>query len=86
MAVATGADGARAWRRRTPRGDLLAWAGWLAAVALTLACFQYISERTIWAFVWDAPAQGADLVGRMFPPRWFDPPRCLSTQSPVFRR
>ena len=70
MAVATGADGARAWRRRTPRGDLLAWAGWLAAVALTLACFQYISERTIWAFVWDAPAQGADLVGRMFPPRW----------------
>jgi phosphonate transport system permease protein len=70
MAVATGADGERAWRRRTPRGDLLAWAGWLAAVALTLACFQYISERTIWAFVWDAPAQGADLVGRMFPPRW----------------
>lgn len=58
------------WRRRTPRGDLALWAGWLAGVALTVLCFQFISERAIWSFVWDAPAQGADLVGRMFPPRW----------------
>ena len=27
-------------------------------------------EDTIWAFVLDAPEQAADLVGRMFPPRW----------------
>jgi phosphonate transport system permease protein len=70
MAVTQGPDGIPEWRRRTPRGDLLAWAGWLGAVALTVLCFHYISERTIWAFVWDAPAQGADLVARMFPPRW----------------
>lgn len=70
MAVRTRADGMPEWRRRTPRGDLLVWSGWLAAVALTVACFQFISERTIWAFVWDAPTQGADLIGRMFPPRW----------------
>ncbi len=70
MAVTARADGGLDWRRRTPRGDLAVWAGWLAAVALTVACFEYISQRTIWAFVWDAPTQGADLVGRMFPPRW----------------
>jgi phosphonate transport system permease protein len=70
MPVRTTAEGLPEWRRRTPRMDLLVWAGWLAALALTLACFEFISERTIWAFVWDAPAQGADLVGRMFPPAW----------------
>lgn len=58
------------WRRRTPAGDLLAWSAWLGGVALAAACFGFISDRTIWAFVWDAPVQGADLVGRMFPPRW----------------
>ena len=70
MPVTVGPDGAPAWRRRTSRGDLLVWSGWLAGVALAVACFQFISERTIWAFVWDAPTQGADLVGRMFPPAW----------------
>jgi phosphonate transport system permease protein len=70
MPVTTTTDGLPDWRRRTPRGDLLAWCCWLAAVALTVACFRFISDRTIWAFVWDAPTQGADLVGRMFPPAW----------------
>jgi phosphonate transport system permease protein len=70
MPVTAGADGLPQWRRRSPRADLLGWAGWLAALALVLACFDFIAGRTIWAFVWDAPAQGADLVSRMFPPRW----------------
>jgi phosphonate transport system permease protein len=70
MPVTATAQGLPAWRRRTPRGDLLVWSGWLAALALTIACFEFISERTIWAFVWDAPTQGADLVERMFPPAW----------------
>jgi phosphonate transport system permease protein len=70
MPVSTTAEGLPAWRRRAPRQDLLVWAGWLAGLALTLACFEFISGRTIWAFVWDAPTQGADLIGRMFPPRW----------------
>lgn len=70
MALSTAADGTKLWRRRTPRQDLVVWLGWLAGVALTVACFEFISERTIWAFVQDAPTQGADLVGRMFPPAW----------------
>lgn len=70
MPVSTTAAGPPEWRRRTPRQALAVWAGWLAALALTLACFEFISERTIWAFVWDAPTQGADLIERMFPPAW----------------
>ncbi|MBR0684130.1 phosphonate ABC transporter, permease protein PhnE [Roseomonas eburnea] len=70
MPVTLHADGTPAWRRRTPAAEFIVWSGWFAAVALTIACFQFISDRTIWAFVWDAPTQGADLVGRMFPPAW----------------
>ena len=29
-----------------------------------------ISEKTIWAFVWDAPQQAGDLAVRMVPPDW----------------
>jgi phosphonate transport system permease protein len=58
------------WRRRTTRAQLLTWAGWLFATALFVYCFQLISERTIWAFVWDAPTQAADLAVRMVPPDW----------------
>ena len=31
---------------------------------------QLISDKTIWAFVWDAPQQAADLAVRMVPPDW----------------
>src|SRR3546814_7418769 len=39
-------------------------------VALFAYCFQLISDRTIWAFVGDAPEQAGDLLGRMVPPQW----------------
>lgn len=29
-----------------------------------------MTQSTIWSFVWDAPEQAADLLGRMVPPRW----------------
>ena len=58
------------WRRRTPRGDLAHWAGWLALVALTVWCFNEMTRDTIWAFVNDAPRQAADIANRMMPPRW----------------
>jgi phosphonate transport system permease protein len=58
------------WRRRTPRAQLAIWAGWLALVALFVWCWQLMTERTIWAFVWDAPRQAADIGTRMLPPRW----------------
>jgi phosphonate transport system permease protein len=68
MPVLTRAGEPPAWRRRTPRGDLLAWGGWLLGLAIVLGGFRFISDRTIWDFVWDAPRQGADLLGRMVPP------------------
>ena len=58
------------WRRRTVRGDLLAWGAWLAVLLAAVASFRQISDATIWDFVWDAPQQGADLLSRAVPPRW----------------
>ena len=58
------------WRRRTPVKRLAVWACWLAAVLLLVQCWTTLNENTIWDFVYDAPAQAADLIGRMFPPRW----------------
>ncbi|WP_043364525.1 phosphonate ABC transporter, permease protein PhnE [Belnapia sp. F-4-1] len=58
------------WRRRSVKGDLLAWGAWLVVVLATMLSFRTISDATIWDFVWDAPTQGADLLARAVPPRW----------------
>ncbi|MFN3663633.1 phosphonate ABC transporter, permease protein PhnE [Yoonia sp.] len=58
------------WTYRTPRARLLLWGGWLALVALVVYCWQVMTARTMWAFVWDAPTQAADIGSRMMPPRW----------------
>jgi len=58
------------WRRRSRNVDFAIWAGWLLATALFVVCFQFISDKTIWAFVWDAPTQAGDLGARMVPPDW----------------
>ncbi|MGE0612026.1 MAG: phosphonate ABC transporter, permease protein PhnE [Hyphomicrobiales bacterium] len=58
------------WRHRSGRAHLLLWCGWLALVALTVFCWQVMTKDTIWAFVWDAPVQAADIGGRMVPPKW----------------
>ena len=55
------------WRRRTTRFQLMIWLGWLIAIAIFVACWQLISEKTIWAFVADSPLQAADLAERMVP-------------------
>jgi phosphonate transport system permease protein len=70
MPVIAREPGERVWMRRTRAGDLAAWLGWLIGVAVTVMCFQFISDRTIWGFVWDAPTQAADLLQRSVPPRW----------------
>ncbi|MEM9843475.1 MAG: phosphonate ABC transporter, permease protein PhnE [Pseudomonadota bacterium] len=57
------------WSHRTPRGRLFLWVGWVALVALFVWCWQVMTESTIWAFVWDAPRQAADIGSRMMPPR-----------------
>ena len=58
------------WRRRTPRTALLIWVAWFALVVLFVYCWQVMNAGTIWAFVYDAPRQAADIGDRMFPPRW----------------
>jgi phosphonate transport system permease protein len=60
----------RTWRRRTTRTQLAVWAAWLLSAAIFVYCFQLISDRTIWTFVTDAPAQAGDLAVRMVPPDW----------------
>lgn len=58
------------WKRRSSMAQLAIWAGWLVLVAIFVACWQLISEKTIWAFVWDAHNQAGDLGSRMWPPQW----------------
>jgi len=61
-------DSGPIWKRRTPKKQLMIWAGWLVGVAITVYAWQLISDKTIWFFVRDAPAQAADIGSRMFPP------------------
>ena len=58
------------WRHRSRRGEWLSWAAWFALAFLFVLSWQIMNERTIWAFVEDAPRQGADLLARTWPPRW----------------
>jgi phosphonate transport system permease protein len=64
------AGGRRTWRRRTMPAEWLRGAGWLAAVLLFVLAWRAMSADTIWEFVWNAPAQLADIGSRMWPPRW----------------
>ncbi|QFT62862.1 phosphonate ABC transporter, permease protein PhnE [Roseivivax sp. THAF30] len=57
------------WAHRTPKARLFLRAGWAALVALFVWCWQLMTANTIWAFVWDAPRQAADIGSRMMPPR-----------------
>lgn len=69
MPVVTTAAGPE-WQHRTPKARLALWAGWLLLAAITVAAWQVMTIDTIWAFVTDAPRQGADILSRMWPPRW----------------
>jgi phosphonate transport system permease protein len=57
------------WQLHSRQGSLLIWLGWFSAVALTVWCWQLMTQTTIWAFVYDAPRQAADIGSRMIPPR-----------------
>ncbi|QTF07098.1 phosphonate ABC transporter, permease protein PhnE [Brenneria izadpanahii] len=65
------------WRHQTTGAELLQWAGWLALTAFFLFCWQLMTQDTIWSFVYDAPAQGEDILARAFPPRWSYLPQLL---------
>ena len=58
------------WRQRTRRDDWLVWGSWLAGMCIVVACLSFISDKTIWAFVFSAPQEAADLGSRMIPPDW----------------
>lgn len=60
----------RNWRKRSTRGDLIAFGAWVLALAFVSWTFQVMTQDTIWAFVADAPAQAADIGSRMMPPAW----------------
>jgi phosphonate transport system permease protein len=69
MPVADRSD-VKIWQRRSTRMQLAIWFGWLLTVAVFVYCWQLISEKTMWFFVIDAPAQALDLGSRMVPPKW----------------
>ena len=69
MAIAL-RHGIKVWHRRERSAQFAIWLAWLAAAAIFLYCWQLISDKTIWAFVTDAPAQAVDLAVRMVPPDW----------------
>lgn len=69
MPVSDTHDGQKIWRKSRPRTELLQWLFWLALVAFFMFCWQVMTKDTIWAFVYDAPRQGGDLIARALPPR-----------------
>jgi phosphonate transport system permease protein len=56
------------WRRRTPKESIAAWLS-VAAVAF-LSAWSVSALDIEWAFFADAHEQAADLMRRMWPPRW----------------
>jgi len=60
--------GTKVWHRRGRGTQFAIWAVWTAGAAIFVYCWQLISDKTIWAFVTDAPVQAADLAVRMVPP------------------
>ena len=69
MAVAMKA-GMKVWHRRERGLQFATWAVWMIGAAIFVYCWQLISDKTIWPFVTDAPAQAGDLAVRMVPPDW----------------
>jgi phosphonate transport system permease protein len=69
MAIALHSE-TKVWRRRDRGAQFAVWAAWLIGAAIFIYCWNLISDKTIWAFVTDAPTQAADLGARMVPPDW----------------
>lgn len=69
MAV-TEQNGLKIWQRRDRNKQLSIWVGYFVAATVFTVCWQYMSDKTIWMFVWDAPRQASDIASRMIPPKW----------------
>ena len=56
--MATALNGqTKVWQRRERGAQFAIWAAWLVDAAIFVYCWREISDRTIWEFVTDAPAQ-----------------------------
>jgi phosphonate transport system permease protein len=64
------ASEAPVWHHRTPLGRLALYAGWFGLIVLFVWCWNIMTERTMWVFVYDAPNAASDLMRRAWPPRW----------------
>ena len=60
----------KVWQRRDRNTQIAVWFAWLCGVAVFMYCWNFISEKTTWFFVFDAPRIAGDIIGRSFPPRW----------------
>ena len=58
------------WQRRDRNRQIAIWAAQFIAVAVFMYCWQLVSDKTSWFFVFDAPRIAADMVERMVPPKW----------------
>ncbi|NQV83879.1 MAG: phosphonate ABC transporter, permease protein PhnE [Rhodospirillales bacterium] len=58
------------WQRRDRNRQLTIWAGQFITVAIFMYCWQLVSDKTEWYFVFDAPRIAADMAERMMPPKW----------------
>ncbi len=54
---------------------------WAAGIWLFIYCWNIISARTMWPFVYDGPEQGFKLLMRMFPPNW---PHFIELLRPIW--
>ena len=64
------------WEPYSPRERLLRWL-WLAGIAVA-AAWSVSALDIEWAFFADAHEQAADLIERMWPPRWSYAPTILA--------
>lgn len=64
------------WRRRSRRDALIGWL-WVAAIA-SVSAWSVSSLDIEWLFFRDAHEQAADLIERMWPPRWAYLPKILA--------
>lgn len=63
-------NGKRIWQKRSTQERIISAILWLITLSIVAWCWSIISAQTEWSFVKDAPKQGADLINRMFPPKW----------------
>lgn len=63
-------NGTQVWQLRNQRQTLIQYALWLGLIVLMVVCAKFVSDRTTWVFVLDAPRMGSDMVRRGLPPNF----------------